>query len=80
MAALALMSPLSDVRTRGLPPLTCGLAVHDASSVQIPLLGAEAAGNAAAAEQRPNEDEHHHADNDSNKLADPEIRKLLRPN
>merc|ERR1740129_2127911 len=48
----------------------CGLAVHDASSVQIPLLGAKAAGNAAAAEQRPKKDEHHHADNDSNKLAD----------
>ena len=78
VAALVLMSPLSDVSTRGLAPLTCGLAVHYASSVQIPPLCAEAAGNAAAAEQRHHEDEHHHADNDGNKLADPEIGKLLR--
>ena len=53
--------------------------MHYAISVQIPLLGAEAAGNAATAEQRHHEDEHHYADNDADKLANPEIRKLLRP-
>ena len=44
--------------------------MHHSASVQIPPLGAEAAGDAAAAEQDHNEGEHHDADDDADKLAD----------
>ena len=51
--------------------------MHNSASVQISLLGAEAAGDAAAAEQDHDEGEHHDTDDDANKLADAENQRDL---
>ena len=46
--------------------------MHNSAAVQISLLSAEAAGDAATAEQDHDEGEHHDADDDANKLSDAE--------
>ena len=48
--------------------------MNNSAAVQVSLLGAEAAGDAATAEEDHNEDEYHDTDDDADKLADAEIR------
>ena len=50
--------------------------MHHTAAAQTPLLGAEAAGDAAAADQGHDEDEHDHTDDDADKLADTAITNM----
>ena len=52
--------------------------MHHSAAAQTPLLGAEAAGDAAAADQGHDEDEHDHTDDDADKLADAAITNMSR--
>ena len=52
--------------------------MHNSAAVQISLLCAEAAGDAATAEQDHYEGEHHDADDDANKLANAENQREVK--
>ena len=52
--------------------------MHNSTAVQVSLLGAEAAGDAATAEKDHDEGEHDDTNDDANKLADAENKRDVK--